>query len=182
MSESTCLCSNGSSSMIDLIAMSSPSLFQSCKTIPPLSNSDHLGLSLQSQWKHASQPQSHPKRIVWRYPHADWQRANNLIQETDWQPLITGEVDTSWNNWKNRFLEIMRECVPHRRLSPRHNLPWLSKSLVQLMRRRNMLFSRSKMSKSKKRSDFERYKKLRNRVTTQLRNAKNLFFLPNRST
>ena len=45
MSEPTHLCSNGSSSMIDLIAMSSPSLFQSYKTIPPLYNSDHLGLS-----------------------------------------------------------------------------------------------------------------------------------------
>ena len=77
VSEPTHLCSNGSSSMFDLIAMSSPSLFQSCKTISPLSNSDHLELSLQSQWKHASQPQSHPKRIVWRCVHADWQRANN---------------------------------------------------------------------------------------------------------
>ena len=96
LSQATHLCSNGSSSMIDVIAMSSPSLFQSCKTIPPLSNS---GLSLQSQWKHASQPQSHPKRIVWRYAHADWQRANNLIEEIDWQSLFTGEVDTSWNNW-----------------------------------------------------------------------------------
>ena len=68
----------------------------------------------------------------------------------------------------------MRECVPHRRLPPRHNLPWLSKSLVQLMKRRNMLFSRSK--RSKKKSDFEKYKKLRNRVTTQLRDAKTSFF------
>ena len=174
VSEPTHLCSNGSSSLIDLIAVSSPSLFQSCKTIPPLSSSDHLGLSFESQWKHASQPQSHPKRMVWRYAHADWQMANNLIEETDWQSLITGEVDTSWNNWQNRLLEIMRECVPHRRLPPRHNLPSLSKSLVQLMRRRNMLFSRSK--RSKKKSDFERYKKLRNRVTTQLRGAKTSFF------
>ena len=138
VSEPIHLCSNGSSSMIDLIAMSSPSLFQSCKTIPPLSNSDHLGLSLYTiSVETRKSPQSHPKRIVWRYAHADWQRANNLIEETDWQLLITGEVDTSWNNWQNQFLEIMRECVPHRRLPPCHNLPWLSKSLVQLMRRRN---------------------------------------------
>ena len=105
-------------------------------------------------------------------------RANNLIEETDWQSLITGEVDTSWNNWQNRFHEIMRECVPHRRLPSRHNLPWLSKSLAQLMRR-NMLFSRSKRSKRK--SDFERYKKLRNRVTTTKR-CQNNFFPPNQST
>ena len=37
-----------------------------------------------------------------------------------------------------------------------------------------MLFSCSK--RSKKKSDFERYKKLRNRVTTQLRGAKTSFF------
>ena len=91
-------------------------------------------------WAYYTSYQSHPKRIVWRFAHADWQRANNLIEETDWQSLITGEVDTSWNNWQNRFLEIARQCVPHRRLPPCHNLPWLSKSLVQLMRRRSMLF------------------------------------------
>ena len=43
VSEPTHICSSGSTSMIDLIAMSSPSLLQSCVTVPPLSNSDHLG-------------------------------------------------------------------------------------------------------------------------------------------
>ena len=47
---------------------------QSCKTIPPLSSSDDLGLQLQSQWKQASQPQCHSDRIIWRYAHADWQK------------------------------------------------------------------------------------------------------------
>ena len=103
----------------------------------------------------------------------DWQRASNLIEETDWQSLITCEVDTSWNDWQNRFLEIMSECIPHRRLPSHHNLPQLSKSLVQLMRRRNMFFSRSK--RSKKKSDFEKYKKLHNRVVAQLRSANPLF-------
>jgi len=37
---------NGTTSMIDLIATSSPSLLQSCETIPPLANSDHMGLLL----------------------------------------------------------------------------------------------------------------------------------------
>lgn len=68
---------------------------QSCKTIPPLSNSDRLGLQLHSQWKQASQPQCHSGKITWRYAHADWQRANDLIMETDWQSLITGDMDTS---------------------------------------------------------------------------------------
>ena len=104
----------------------------------------------------------------------DWQRASNLTEETDWQSLITCEVDTSWNDWQNRFLEIMSECIPHRGLPSHHNLPQLSKSLVQLMRRRNMFFIRSK--RSKKKSDFEKYKKLHNRVVAQLRSAKSSLF------
>jgi len=58
-------------------------------------------------------------------------------------------------------------------LPPRRNLPWLSKSLVQLMRKRNLLFSRAKRTNRK--SDFERYRQTRNRVVSQLREAKSRF-------
>ena len=54
------------------------------------------------------------------------------------------------------------------------DLPWLSKSLIQLMTRRNLLFSHAK--RSGKRSDVEKYKRIRNRVVTQLRNAKSSYF------
>ena len=56
----------------------------------------------------------------------------------------------------------------------RRNLPWLSKNLVQLMRKRNMLFSHAKRTKQK--SDFEKYKRIRNMVVSQLRAAKSRFF------
>ena len=65
-----------------------------------------------------------------------------------------------------RFMEIMNECIPQRLLPNQRNLPWLSKSLVQLMRRRNLLFSHAK--RSGKGSDVEKYKRIRNRVVTQL--------------
>ena len=44
VSDHTHLGPNGTTSMIDLIATSSSSLLQSCETIPPLANSDHMGL------------------------------------------------------------------------------------------------------------------------------------------
>ena len=71
-------------------------------------------------------------------------------------------------------MEIMNECIPQRLLPNRHNLPWLSKSLVQLMRRRNMLFSQAK--RSGKRLDVEKYKRIRNGVVTLLRKAKSSYF------
>ena len=36
---------DGNTSTIDLVFMSEPSMLQSCDTIPPLSNSDHLGIA-----------------------------------------------------------------------------------------------------------------------------------------
>ena len=36
-------------------------------------------------------------------------------------------------NFTERFLTIMKECIPHRYLRKRRNLPWLTKSIIQLI-------------------------------------------------
>ena len=104
------------------------------------------------------------------YNHADWTRAQELIEETEWSSLITDDINVSWDNWQQHFVEIMKQCIPQKVLPPRRNLPWLSKSLVQLMRKRNLLFSRAKRTNRK--SDLEKYRQTRNRVVSQLREAK----------
>jgi len=111
---------------------------------------------------------------VWMYNNANWEKANDLLAATDWQLLITGDIDESWKNWQKRFLEVMQECIPQKTLPPRHNLPWLSNSLVQLMRKRNQLFSQAK--RSKREVDLAKYRKMRNRVFSQLRSAKANYF------
>ena len=97
--------------MIDLLAMSSPSLLQSCETISPLSNSDHLGLLVSSQWKHSRPLLNRNARMVWMYNNANWEKANDLLAATDWQLLITGDIDESWENWQKRLLEVMHERI-----------------------------------------------------------------------
>ena len=44
---------DGYTSTIDLVFMSEPSMLQSCDTIPPLSNSDHLGITVTLRRKPA---------------------------------------------------------------------------------------------------------------------------------
>ena len=73
-----------------------------------------------------------------------------------------------------RFLEVMQECVPWIALPPRRNLPWLNKCLVQLMRKRNQLFRQAK--RSRRNVDLEKYRKMRNKVLSQLRSAKANYF------
>ncbi len=58
---------NGSTSLIDLVFVSNPLLINTCSVIPPLSNSDHNGLSLQCNWKstHRDNCDNHSKgRVV----------------------------------------------------------------------------------------------------------------------
>ena len=80
-------------------------------SIPALSNSDHLGLMANLSFKSTCRnPQG---RVVWRYTHADWERACNLIHATDWFALLDStDINLSWTNWSKAFLSIMDKCIP----------------------------------------------------------------------
>ena len=65
----------------------------------------------------------------------------------------------------------MNCCIPKRRLPPRNNLPWLKKELIGLMMERNAAYKQGKRL-----GDFIRYKRIRNKVTSELRKAKKHFF------
>ena len=179
VSEHTHTCPNGKTSMIDLVTLSVPSLLLSCVTVPPLSNSAslpksyHLGLSLQVRWKSTNQTVATTKRVIWRYKHADWGRACELIDATDWSALLSpNDINQTWYNWRETFLNIMNECIPKAVLpSRRRNRPWLTKQLVQAIRRKNALYKRAK-----KTGDFSKYRYHRNKTVNLLRQAKKNFF------
>ena len=50
------------------------------------------------------------------YNDANSTRANNLIEQTDWDGLLTDDVDESTELWTNKLLEIMKLCIPHKYL------------------------------------------------------------------
>ena len=136
--------------------MSSPQNLVSCVTIPPLCNSDHLGLMLNIQWRLPTLPSNLPLRTIWLYKHADLPKARSLIAATDWDSLLSDDINESWNLWRTQFLDIMRECIPRKKISCHRNLPWINKGLIQRIHRRNALFNAAK--RSQERTDFARYK------------------------
>ena len=84
--ESTHVHHNGTASTIDLVFVSNQHLVDYCSTIPALSNSDHLGLTVNLSFNSTSMATK--GRVVWRYSHADWERACELIEATDWSSLL----------------------------------------------------------------------------------------------
>ena len=68
--------SNGTKSLIDLAFLSDPSQLSRCETVSPLGSSDHLGVLLLFdviKVKHCHPTK--PRRIVWLYGQADFNRA-----------------------------------------------------------------------------------------------------------
>ena len=157
--------------------MSSPHHVRECSTIPPLVNSDHLGLHIELDLKPTALPNSsRPRaRAIWRYQHADFTLAKQRIRDTNWKEFLSDDIDSAWLGWQDKFLEIMEECIPRKVLPPRHrNLPWLNKSIIQSMRRRNTLFKRAKCSDNH--GDYVKYCQARNKVVSHLRSAKAAYF------
>ena len=155
-----------SCSTIDLVLMSSPSYLNSCTTIPPLSNSDHHGLSVLFSAGTLPPSLKSNSRRIWRYSLANFDLACEMLDNTDWDGIFTENVNSSWENWKARFLQIMELCIPQLSLKSKKNLPWLTKPVIQAIRRRNSLFRAAKKSKSS--AAYQKYRAARNKVTALL--------------
>ena len=113
---------------------------KSCETVPALGSSDHYGI-LATFAHDTNRPSPLVPRRIWRYAYADYELANDMLLELDPSDIIVNEdVNASWNNWSQRFMEIMESCIPHARLPRRKNLPWLSKQIIQLIKKRNSLY------------------------------------------
>jgi hypothetical protein len=45
---------------------------------------------------------------VWRYSFADWDKACERIEATNWMALLNdSDIYKSWLDWKNAFMNIM---------------------------------------------------------------------------
>lgn len=125
-----------SNSLIDLVFLSSPKDLLSCDTLPPLVNSDRLGLSIANN---VDKPRWNPirsTRRVLRYTYADFDLANEVLSAIDWTALLSSnDVNTCWLNWRSKFLQVIETSIPQAVLKARKNLPWLSKPIIQAIRK-----------------------------------------------
>ena len=160
-------------SLIDLTFVPSLSQVSSCSVVPPLANFDHYGLQLEIAKPMIPVQKQTKSRMVWRYALADVEKANEMIDSINWDPLITEDVNILLANWQKAFMNIMEECIPRVILPKKQNLPWMSKKKAQTMRKRNYLFKRDKHTDDS--AVHQKYKKARNRVTSLLRIAKRLY-------
>ena len=163
--------SSGSSTLIDLVLMSVPSQLVNCSVIPPLGNSDHNGINVTLKWSRNTCPVKTSKRTIWRYAHADFDKANRLIVRTDWSFLCNvSNIDTAWDLWEQKFISIMDDCIPKATISQQQNLPWTNRRIKAKIRKRNCVYRKARTTCHS--SLWSKYVSLRNKVVQLLRHSK----------
>ena len=105
---------SGTPSFIDLAFLSNPNQLVSCSVISPLTNSDHMGVSINYSLPTSRKTSHFPRRTVWCYSQGDFDKANELIQHTDLENIVSENmtVDVNWSAWQSSFLNIISACVP----------------------------------------------------------------------
>ena len=80
------------------------------------------------------------QRTIWRYKHADYEKATELLEHVDLSDVLSSDMDTAAQMWEERFLNIMEQYIPKITISSHSNLPWLSNDLKKNFCARNIAF------------------------------------------
>ena len=93
----------------------------------------------------------------------------------DWSILHVGSVDDCCETYTRTFIELIKECIPHKRVCVRpDDQPWYDSAIRRVSRKRDRMKSTAK--KTGKINDWSKYRNLRNTVNNMKQYAKKEFF------
>ena len=112
---------------------------------------------------------------LWLYNQADFNALNTTLRNFDWSCLLHGSIHEASNFFNDIFLEMVKTCIPSKKVTVRlDDKPSYNSEIRRTSRKRDRL--KSKAIKTGKISDWNSYKKLRNKVNNQKKQAKEIFF------
>ena len=67
-----------------------------------------------------------------------------MLDCIEWDALLTEDVNQYWSTWKHYFLQIMELCIPHTVANVKRNPPWITKNVLNAIKKRDKLFRTAK--------------------------------------
>lgn len=110
-------------------------------------------------------------RKIWLYAKGDYDKIRQIVNEYDWASSYDEDVNVYATNFTNSLLNMEEKCIPSKTVTVRpQDLPWMNNNLRKLMCKRNRLFR--KYIKDKSVETYNKFKKIRNEITSLLRKSK----------
>lgn len=114
------------------------------------------------------------RTVFWNYRRADFEKANQLLSDVDWNSLFeSGDINFIWDCWKKKFFTVMEECIPKTSCRIPTSVPWMSCSIIRKIRKRNSVYKKFRLNSSP--ALWNKYKRLRNETVNLIRSSRRLF-------
>ena len=110
-------------------------------------------------------------RNIWIYDQGDYQQLRMKAAATDWASLFHNNLNVYASNITNHLISIAKECIPNKtvRIRP-SDPPWLTSYIKRYIRKRKRAYRKAKQTNS--RINWNKFKKLRNKVVSLIRESK----------
>ena len=154
--------------ILQLLLVSNPDAFSPVKTLPGIS--DHFILSADVNLKPVIQRA--PRRKVYKFAKADidgLKSTFNAFTAVFLNEADTKTLDDNWTWFRSTVIKAMEEHIPSTMKSSRFNIPWMTRSLRKLSRRKKRAFYTAKSSNNIR--CWKRYRSIRKQLQKQLRKA-----------
>ena len=155
--------------LLDIFLTNRPSLIQSCKSLPGIS--DHEIVYVESDVSVKYQRQI--RRKIWLWSKADLssmkEDMNSFSDEFIGKYSIEADVDTMWTEFSSKCTQLMTDYTPSKLSIARFSQPWINRDLKRLSHRKKRAYKKANISR--KNSDWERYKQLKKESQKECRKA-----------
>ena len=148
--------------------LSSDASICSTKAFPPLRNSDHVVVSVSSNFPTNSQRDAPFHCIAYDYSRADWDGLHNHLRDVPWEDIFklsASGATSEFFEWVQVGIDVY---IPHQKY---HSSPWFSAACAAAIVHRNYFFrfyQKDKSSESK-----VRFRQASNRCKRVLEAAQN---------
>ena len=149
-----------------LLGRVNPSIITNTHTTPGMS--DHEAVTFEVNLNPIRNRK--PPHKVFKYKSADWCKLKNEIYKMTDEYFDTDpnsqDVNTNWIFFRDNLTTLMNNTIPHCNTKAKSHLPWISRELIRMQRRRNKSHKKAKQTGLNK--HLEQFRELRRQTTKAL--------------
>ena len=105
---------------------------------------------------------------------ADWSGLRDALDKCDLSPSESTDVNTDWERWRDLFLEVAAEFIPHKTFKRRNSPSWVDGEVKRLLSKKDSCRKRAKSSSCPKL--WEKFRNLRRRAKSLLKSKRTQYF------
>ena len=111
------------------------------------------------------------KRNIWQYDNGNYDFLKQYVNKFDWLSLKSDNVNIYAENVTSKILEFCKCTIPHKTITVRPlDPPWINSKIRKIKRKQKRAHKHAKKVNTP--NNWEKFRKLRNKSISALREAK----------